>query len=120
MRPCKFKAARLLAPVFILVLAFQFPHLDRAQAIQQAAPSSSASAASEQAQNGEHTSAVAPSGPAMMSMGSESSSALESSAALAGDDLMAAESSQSPESSVQQPEAKAFTNAQVVRQQVSF
>lgn len=56
----------------------------------------------------------------MMSMGSESSSALESSAALAGDDLMAAESSQSPESSVQQPEAKAFTNAQVVRQQVSF
>lgn len=55
-----------------------------------------------------------PTGP-MLSMGSESSSALESSAALAGDDLIAAESSQSPEAA----EHKSFTSAQVIRQ-VSF
>lgn len=42
----------------------------------------------------------------LMSMGSESSSALESSAALAGDDLMAAESAQPADISA---EHKAFT-----------
>jgi len=86
-----------------LLLAFQ-QTIKRADAVQQA---------NEQRGDQEPGSAIQ-SAP-LMSMGSESSSALESSAALAGDDLIAAESSQSPDSA----EHKSFTSAQVVRQ-VSF
>lgn len=63
----------------------------------------------------EHSNANSQSLP-ILSMGSESSSALESSAALAGDDLIAAESSQSPEAAEQH---KAFTSNQPMMRQVS-
>lgn len=103
-----------------LVLAFQLtqqhPHESQVFAHQQ----HPIGANNEQQQHGsgpaEHSAAAAAAVAAahpMLSMGAESSSALEASAALAGDDLIAAESSQSPDAS---SEHKTFTNAQVVRQ----
>lgn len=110
-RPQQLLAARVhywLAPL-CLVLAFQLNNQDKQQVV--AIQSSNGEQHNSVVSGQEHV-GIAQSGPAMMSLGSESSSALESSAALAGDDLIAAESSQSPDAA----EHKAFTNAQVVRQ----
>lgn len=111
-RPQQLLAARVhywLAPL-CLVLAFQ---LNQDKILQQVvAIQSSNGEQHNSAASGQEHAGIAQSGPAMMSLGSESSSALESSAALAGDDLIAAESSQSPDAA----EHKTFTNAQVVRQ----
>lgn len=111
-RPQQLLAARVhywLAPL-CLILAFQLNEqkiVQQVVAIQSPINNEQHNVASIQEHAG-----IAQSGPAMMSLGSESSSALESSAALAGDDLIAAESSQSSDSA----EHKTFTNAQVVRQ----
>lgn len=85
-----------------LVLAFQLS--STVQALQNNESPSSA------LQQDTHSASPAASAqPGLVSMGSESSSALESSASLAGDDLMAAESSQAPDSVP--AEHKSFTNA---------
>lgn len=113
------RASNWLATSLCLVLAFslyneqseQFVNALQQQQQQQQASSNehnavaaAAAAAAAAAQDGH--SIMAPSGQ-MMSMGSESSSALETSAALAGDDLIAAESSQSPADGA--AEHKSFT-----------
>lgn len=110
-RPQQLLATRVhywLAPL-CLILAFQ---LNEQKIVQQVVAIQSSNSEQHNVAPIQEHAGIAQSGPAMMSLGSESSSALESSAALAGDDLIAAESSQSPDSA----EHKTFTNAQVVRQ----
>lgn len=99
-----------------LVLAFsvynEHKSANHVNALQQVSSSEHNAAAAAQ----EGHSVMAPSGQ-MMSMGSESSSALETSAALAGDDLIAAETSQSPSDGAP-AEHKSFTpsNPSAIRQ----
>ena len=103
---------RWLAPSLsfvILVVAFHSSSIQQlANGLQSSEHEQSSAGA------GPSSAALQPGGP-MMSLSSDSSSALESAGVMNAEDLIAAESSQSPESASEQ-QHKAFTSAQIIRQ----